>query len=1563
MSKCKYYLELDGRSITLNGDKELSEFIKDNIKDEASPKFKVKYSLTANNEQNKTLDALTKVSEYISSTIDPNENSPYKFLTKKQNIRGKEEFLVPVFDSVNYEKELKEDIREELKGATEEVINAEFKLRLKTNKFMETLSISLGSIFRNRLNYKLGKTTKSSRYDIKEIVKEILKFNDSIHKNPLEHKDEEIDDYSKKILDVIDNKIQALIDSSGIIKVNQSISVRDSIFNSDTHMSAASHILNIDDDGICHIFEIKTSEKPYQSWDTAKKRHTDYILGIKRQLLSNFVDTSKTTLNILNITIPKMIDGSLGINGISIYSDIERTSFKELSTLGDKVEALNYTKGPVTTLLRKLLPSKLVTDKKISSKLVEDTSNFLKQVFPTYEFKSKLIAEVEPIVKNAIKNSKDQSEVYFYDRLSTHNEKVIVSKSTPNWETEFTEKVEEYIKRWNEDKDSKVVNLVKEIKKLKQEGNLQWNSKNSGTNGVIEQLLSKYLHSDWTILNSNMEELNQLNILLFHNSQTNTIEAVSITINPLNKIHNLGFGNSILGKFKTNQQTQNKDILSASSTNIEIMKVLATINNLKEPLLGQALAGISVLNLNPFNDKGDYILNINNAVNNFNQLIEESNKKATVLQENNFKNQNIKIADFFLDQYHKIILNPFFSNSIQNKGDISKLADLVRTFDVGTNIPADAYNKLQWFKQLRETMLNPENGFSKKLREIDQKKIQDMSDPVNYIYGLVSEGIYYYNNLSDVFDYNVPKYGTRSGDLTHYFKSSIFGSAPDIDENGNKIVGILQGSQFTTTDTLQSISLKKMHDLIAIAQDKITSDFQAEHAIIGKSTENFYKTIGRSWTQRILIGGADKYNKVFFETDKNTGVLTHELKFKNPWSSGVELDNTEREYLKNILFALYKNSNLNKRGVKTIQELEKSEEFFEIEQGISTLFYAPLVKKSGTSKWIPENGDIKKFLGRTWDDVKDILDPKAQTEEERIRSYNSINAFREIHNQYDLKDDIDFRNSLIEKYGTEHFEINIDTIASKYLLEHIREKYLNSIMLDIHSAMTVLKMHGSKTGNIKEIEDAMNDFWDQMKLSVYNTSIIEGEGRDLIAVIKKAQRVVSIMTIALRPFLLAKELTVGLFKNSAFAFYKTYGDDSFGESDLMKGYMTVLDPTSDTYILNDAINLGYRIANSDLIQLANKKKYDRFGLNFLSDNMYWFSTAPDYVNRLSLFFAKMHKDGCYDAHSMGEMGNLEYNPKKDKRYSYYLSNRNLYFINGKYNYSPTDIEYNRQKSLYISAIEEHNKGNLPLNLPMLTEEDMLPKAYTTVEINGFRTFSDLAYGNYDHTRSPLILGKVAGILFGQFLRFYPSRVQYYLGKPVEHSTKGYMGQKYQLDENNNKIMLWKKEEFLEDGSIIVYEVPESELDINDIRKPATGWVGSPSEGILYSLSYTIREVLTGNLDKATPWRVKQAKIALHDLLLSFLLMWLGIIMIGDKKEYKEKTEMERTIMKLGLKTASELNFITTLLFSVKATPAFIDILGNLYADISKFLSGDLEIAKLIRRNIRMLELFPSTMGK
>jgi hypothetical protein len=96
--------------------------------------------------------------------------------------------------------------------------------------------------------------------------------------------------------------------------------------------------------------------------------------------------------------------------------------------------------------------------------------------------------------------------------------------------------------------------------------------------------------------------------------------------------------------------------------------------------------------------------------------------------------------------------------------------------------------------------------------------------------------------------------------------------------------------------------------------------------------------------------------------------------------------------------------------------------------------------------------------------------------------------------------------------------------------------------------------------------------------------------------------------------------------------------------------------TSDTeiasYTLCESLNKIYGIANEDINQTVNTSMTNRHGvLANMSKYMYIFNSAPDYVNRLTLFIAKMMEDGCFEAHSLDERGNLKYDFKKDARFS------------------------------------------------------------------------------------------------------------------------------------------------------------------------------------------------------------------------------------------------------------------------------------------------------------------------
>lgn len=76
-------------------------------------------------------------------------------------------------------------------------------------------------------------------------------------------------------------------------------------------------------------------------------------------------------------------------------------------------------------------------------------------------------------------------------------------------------------------------------------------------------------------------------------------------------------------------------------------------------------------------------------------------------------------------------------------------------------------------------------------------------------------------------------------------------------------------------------------------------------------------------------------------------------------------------------------------------------------------------------------------------------------------------------------------------------------------------------------------------------------------------------------------------------------------------------------------------------------------------------------------------------------------------------------------------------------------------------------------------------------------------------------------MFGQFIKYWPSRVKYYLGKKNENSTRGHLGQQYEVEDDGSKTLLFKKDVITEDGQIETLIVPESELTAEDERVPST----------------------------------------------------------------------------------------------------------------------------------------------
>lgn len=400
---------------------------------------------------------------------------------------------------------------------------------------------------------------------------------------------------------------------------------------------------------------------------------------------------------------------------------------------------------------------------------------------------------------------------------------------------------------------------------------------------------------------------------------------------------------------------------------------------------------------------------------------------------------------------------------------------------------------------------------------------------------------------------------------------------------------------------------------------------------------------------------------------------------------------------------------------------------------------------------------------------------------------------------------------MINEYKVGHFERNLDTIGLKYSFETIRQKNFERIMPQMSAAAISMQVYGWNTGKTKETEAALKGLSDALNLNVHNKTIInDPELAKAMGVVKQIQSTISVMTIALRPMLMMKELLVGQVKNASYAWSKIYGGDFEGKY-ITESYKIMMKSQED-YDLTKKINTLYQIANRDLNQIVARTKVDRTGLNFFSDALFWFNTAPDYVNRMSLFLSKMLKDGTYKAHSLDSTGKLVYDPSKDDRFSYYFKVREGY----SFEYNKSDEKYNNQRALYTKFIQEFNADSLLTGGKQLTEKDNIPKAYTNKERESIKSFTDLSYGHYDKERNAPAKHTVLGILFGQYMTFWPSKVKYYLGKPGEPTKRGRYNHKHEIIDGE-KVYYYVKWETNEAGEEYRLEVKESELTPNDPR--------------------------------------------------------------------------------------------------------------------------------------------------
>lgn len=472
-------------------------------------------------------------------------------------------------------------------------------------------------------------------------------------------------------------------------------------------------------------------------------------------------------------------------------------------------------------------------------------------------------------------------------------------------------------------------------------------------------------------------------------------------------------------------------------------------------------------------------------------------------------------------------------------------------------------------------------------------------------------------------------------------------------------------------------------------------------------------------------------------------------------------------------------------------------------------------------------------------ETKDFIDGRELYKDDLAKIKKDTRKYNQMYEIYGRQSE-EFITNAVNENGSASYEIDLDVIAHRIILEKTKKRFIDKVLPTINAYVWWIKLNGGKAN--QDVSKELEYIKERIDLSFFDEPLIDSELTDVITAATLVKRITTPMMLALRPAIFMKEVLLGMYRGAAITATQFFGKEQFNFKDYssaMKSVWTVDKAMSEEFNQVQAINAFYGFANMDINSYTKKIQTNRRASMFMgiSPLMYFFNTAPDYFNRLTLFVAKMKHDGSFDAHSQDENGQLIYDPTKDKRFSYYFQNRDKYKNDfGNYTAAKNDEEFNRQRNLYLLIQSELNTERQLAGLSSLDEnKDFIDKAYSEKERQSYKSFTDSIYGYYDKENSPSWHYNAFGVLFLQFMQFWPGKMRTWFGRPVGEHNK-VIGRYEQATEKveGKDVPLWRKVEYDEKGQEMkVTLVHENTGD------PALEWKGLPHEGIMYSMAKTV----------------------------------------------------------------------------------------------------------------------------
>lgn len=742
--------------------------------------------------------------------------------------------------------------------------------------------------------------------------------------------------------------------------------------------------------------------------------------------------------------------------------------------------------------------------------------------------------------------------------------------------------------------------------------------------------------------------------------------------------------------------------------------------------------------------------------------------------------------------------------------------------------------------------------------------------------------------------------------------------------NGLILNGIAQGLETSVSYSNPDKTIAFYEQMFRNAARQITVELNKLAVQLNLATKKFLKESGKTALSLVVTGSTSDAYEALFEQDE-TGKVAKNMQLKNPYSKFSELADFQREYAEEVLWAI------NRLRIKSIDseylkmdysEFKKSNQFnyyVELINNSPEYLEMPLKLRNSTEGLITNirnffdpDDDEKGVRSRVEKFCKNIADRWQQSIEPVLLTPDQISSIDQdideehrnfqYHSPYNKQGEN--RVQMLNNTPVNEWEKNLNILTLEYACAQFKEVYFQQALHTVGNLLGEIDLMEVMTG--KDLSDTKKALVDRMKISIYNRNLVDDELKTASSIIAGMKQVVSLTKLALRPATFIKEMILGVIRNSSTIITENFVNDVPITFDHLRQAAEIVytnglfinngfapnDEKFGDFRLVGALNNLYRINDRDLNLLGESLAYDSHGIMHWGSRMlYLNTTAPDWFNRMQLVVAKMIADGTWEAHSLDAIGNIIYDPFKDKRFSRFLS----FYRQHKGNLSnePADEAYVLSKAKYIFTIEQLKKeGYTDLKASDAEGYSIIPICYTEQEISSLKEQIGMLYGYYSHEERSIIQKSIAWLLHTQFLTFLPGEIKKYFASGNFESS---VGRVVHATDPFSKKKLY----YIQNDAGLTEIVDEDEITYDKKTQPVLEFTKTPIEGLVVSTLKTCSQVWHGDRENISEEQWNRTKLFIFNMLIwaiiSALIAGSTILLAKNRKATREeKKQMDAT---------------------------------------------------------------------